>query len=119
MNNFYVGQEVVCIDAKNHSMDKEWIFEGTHYIIRWLGMYPILIVGGHFLPKTEIVCVRLRNVTRPFTKLPNDIDTSGYPEDFFWDVPFAAVRFKPVEKKETDISVFNEILTKAKVPELT
>jgi hypothetical protein len=96
---FRVGQKVVCVDARatDASGDRE-LFKGAIYTIRWAGRYdgPFPWVWGQFYG------VRLEGLHRldPWT-----------PENS--DLPFDAVRFRPVVERETDIRFAHEILRTA------
>lgn len=82
MNQFHVGQQVVCIDAKfkNVSID-QLIREGQTYTIRWLGMYSHYVDG-------EFLGVKLVEIDRG-----KDGGPDGYGAD---DMPYRASRFRPL-----------------------
>ncbi|WP_245429545.1 hypothetical protein [Mesorhizobium sp. DCY119] len=93
MNQFYVGQEVVCIDAKyapiqNVSIPCELV-EGQIYTIRWIGEF-----NNYIDP--PFIGVRLVGLDRGVDP------TYGYD-----DPPFAARRFRPLVKDP--IAVFRQI----------
>lgn len=79
MNQFYVGQEVVCVDDKFERVTiPQGITEGVVYKLRWVGMFNSYVDGDY-------LGVRLDGVDR-------GIDPSyGYD-----DPPFAARRFRPL-----------------------
>lgn len=84
MNDFYVGQQVVCIDDKfkNVSIDQV-IRKGQIYTIRWVGMYSHYVDG-------EFVGVKLEEIHRG-----NDDGPEGYGAA---DMPYRASRFRPLVK---------------------
>ena len=93
MNNFYVGQEVVCINAKqpsNTTLPSELV-EGQIYKIRWLGIHKHYLEG-------EYVGVRIEGVDRGICQIWGDVDT-----------PFRADRFRPLVKDP--IAIFRQIAT--------
>jgi hypothetical protein len=100
---FVVGQKVVCIDDQvgtNEPMASSYnpldgLTVGQVYTIRWIGMYK-----GFYLK--EFVGVRVVEIKR-------DVDPSEGVE-----CCFRASRFKPLEKKKTDISVFKKLLVSSK-----
>lgn len=80
MNQFFVGQKVVCIDAKfPHVSIDQGIREGEIYTLSWVGPYTHYIDG-------EFIGVRLAEVTR-------GADPGGYGAD---EMPFRATRFRPL-----------------------
>lgn len=90
MSDFYVGQKVVCVDDSPSSGHRAFhinmpICRGTIYIIRWVGMCPEGLPG-----------VKLEGIKRLYT-LPSP------------DSPFRSARFRPLEEKKSDISIFREI----------
>lgn len=82
MNQFYVGQEVVCIKASYDPGQRTTIapelVEGQIYRIRWLGMY------NHYLDG-EYLGVRVEGV-----------DRGTCPHWGYVDQPFNANRFRPL-----------------------
>ena len=84
MNNFHVGQKVVCIDDKfkNVSID-QLIRKGEIYTIRWVGAYSHYIDG-------EFIGVKLEEIHRG-----NDDGPEGYGAA---DMPYRATRFRPLLK---------------------
>ena len=79
MNQFYCGQDVVCIDDKFQNVTiPQGIKEGQTYKLRWVGMYTMYVDGGY-------LGVRLEGVDRGIDP------TYGYD-----DPPFAARRFRPL-----------------------
>lgn len=95
MNQFHVGQRVVCIDDKfkNVSID-QGIREGQIYTLRWVGMYSHYVDG-------DFLGVRLMEVDRG-----NDDGPEGYGAA---DMPFAARRFRPLVSDP--LIVFRQIAT--------
>ena len=105
--DFHVGQEVICIDNKIHfewytgmmgqiytGIDLDGLQEGEKYTIIWIGLWQ-----GPFLEPH--VCVRLQEIRRQVW--------TGNEE-----APYSARRFRPLIKKETDISIFNKMLVPTK-----
>jgi hypothetical protein len=84
MNDFYVGQKVVCIDDKfkNVSID-QLNREGQIYTVRWVGMYNHYIDG-------EFVGIKVEEIHRG-----NDDGPEGYGAA---DMPYRATRFRPLVK---------------------
>lgn len=82
MNDFHVGQKVVCIDDrfKNVSID-QGIRKGQIYTIRWVGPYKHYIDG-------EFIGVKLAEIHRG-----NDDGPEGYGAA---DMPYRATRFRPL-----------------------
>jgi len=79
---FVVGQHVVCVDAKNTTIQGDVeITEGDVYTVRWVG--PIRVDGPDLerAYRHETIGVRLVETTRP--------------DPWFPDWPFAASRFRP------------------------
>lgn len=92
---FRVGQKVVCVDANGHLMDG--LKRGGVYTVAWIGEFKHPIRGHRGL------CVHLVEILR--TRCPvYDID-----------VPYRTSRFRPLQKRTTDISVFTAMLTSNKV----
>lgn len=112
---FEVGQEVVCIDDSPARKDgvKELI-KGQRYIIRWIGMWK----GS--LYTEEKLCVRLEGMYRDESPLVRGLvetikefapDDETYDWDSYWkDIPFRASRFRPIQKKKTDIGELQKLL---------
>ncbi len=96
---FYVGQKVVCIDDKsclraiteNWNLDLHGLKVGEVYTIKWIGNFKHKYLG-------ESVCVHLVEINRPNCFL------HGVP------VPFSLKRFRPLEERKTDISIFEAML---------
>jgi hypothetical protein len=84
MNDFYVGQKVVCIDDKfkNVSID-QLIRKGQIYTIRWVGLYKHYVDG-------EFVGIKVEEIHRG-----NDDGPEGYGAA---DMPYRATRFRPLIK---------------------
>ncbi|MEZ2132440.1 MULTISPECIES: hypothetical protein [unclassified Sinorhizobium] len=81
-HQFYVGQDVVCISAKqpaNTTLPSE-LTEGAVYRIRWIGEHT------HYLEGTYIG-LRLVGIDRGTCEIWGDVDT-----------PFRASRFRPLVK---------------------
>lgn len=79
MNQFHVGQDVVCIDDKFERVTiPQGITEGQVYRLRWVGMFNNYVDG-------DFLGVRLEGVDRGIDP------TYGYD-----DPPFAARRFRPL-----------------------
>lgn len=82
MINFYVGQEIVCVDngqPKDTTLPSE-LTVGNVYVVRWIGPY------NHYLDG-EYIGVRLVGIDRGICSI------WGYD-----DPPFKAKRFRPVDK---------------------
>ncbi|MBN9137119.1 MULTISPECIES: CAP-Gly domain protein [Phyllobacterium] len=84
MNDFYIGQKVVCIDDKfkNVSID-QLIRKGQIYTVRWVGMYKHYVDG-------EFVGIKVEEIHRG-----NDDGPEGYGAA---DMPYRATRFRPLVK---------------------
>lgn len=100
---FYVGQKVVCVDAeRTNPYEKAELTEGVVYTISSL-------VG------------EISRFAAPFS-LPQHARGLGFnlQEVPGRGVPFAAIRFRPVVERKTDISVLTALLkpNPAKVQEL-
>lgn len=79
MNQFYVGQDVVCVDDKFERVTiPQGITEGQVYKLRWVGVFNNYVDGDY-------LGVRLEGVDRGIDP------TYGYD-----DPPFAARRFRPL-----------------------
>lgn len=94
-----VGDRVVCVDASGTNLcGIDELEEGKVYTIAWIGSYPHAILG-------EFVGVRLEGVSRP-----------GLTEEecawfaAFGESPFGPNRFRPVQTRKTDISIFTALL---------
>lgn len=81
---FYVGQKVVCVDASGGAQD--WLKAATTYIVARTG-----ICKG--VPGVEVEGVHVCG-----TYLPDSNCT------------WFASRFRPLDERQTDISIFTEIL---------
>jgi hypothetical protein len=94
MNDFYVGQKVVCIDDKfkNVSID-QIIRKGQIYTIRWVGMYKHYVDG-------EFLGIKVEEIHRG-----DDDGPEGYGAA---DMPYRATRFRPLVKDK--ISAFRKLL---------
>ena len=101
---FRVGQKVVCVD--DQGTDPHGVLElhkGNIYTIRWIGMYK------HPFEPNQL-CVRLYEINQRGT-----VGRSQPVPDRHKDIPFRATRFRPLEERKTDISVFITLLTPKKV----
>lgn len=95
---FHIGQKVVCVNddpyfyGKHHSGAKAYfgLTKGHIYTIRWIGR-----------SYSNNPAVKLEEIMR----YPE-------PENLAHDIPFGAKRFAPLEKKQTSIAVFQEMLVK-------
>ena len=96
--SFHVGQKVVCVDARHTNADDvAELVVGAIYTIRWIGEHS----GpshwcGYWAPA---ICVRLEEVRR-------ETDWGR----LAFDIPFLASRFRPIQERKTDISVFTKLL---------
>lgn len=84
---FYVGQEVVCIDDTDNIWSKPWVKKGNKYVIS-----SVFINSDTCIPtyKQCTTGVNLVGIAKP----------NG----------FASCRFRPIQKKQTDISIFTALL---------
>jgi hypothetical protein len=90
-HQFKVGDPVVCVDAE----DADQLREGQTYTIREIG-----IEMGWFKDRVvECVCLAL-NEAKGKTLLGNTHESG-----------FAAARFRHVQTRKTDISIFHALLT--------
>ncbi|MBD8555363.1 CAP-Gly domain protein [Rhizobium sp. CFBP 8762] len=82
MNEFYVGQKVVCIDAKYTKQQRVSLaielVEGQIYTIRWLGPFTHYLDG-------EFIGIKVAEIHRGADK------EYGYD-----DMPYRATRFRPL-----------------------
>jgi hypothetical protein len=94
---FFTGQKVVCTDAKpsdpNVIDDMGGLTEGAIYTISWLGPY------DHACEAHNAITLHVAEVNRDPCPRCSAI------------VPFFAHRFKPLNERKTDISVFERLLT--------
>ena len=98
-----VGDKVVCVDDTlgNYSSWKvadecmDGLVAGRVYTIRRVGVF------------AGTLCVWLREIHRPLR---------GRLCRQFGEIGFAAARFRPVQTRKTDISVFTRILNNPKLP---
>lgn len=89
---FYVGQEVVCVDAKIHDEflplgfevegDMDGLAESIVYTIRAIGPYPLL----------DVNLIWLKEIRRPA-------------HDIFGEIGYDLRRFRPAVKQKTDAAV--------------
>lgn len=104
---FKIGEAVVCIDDEVHddlqspgsTGDLHGLKKGQIYHIRWIGK-----MFGHY-DSTQLY-VTLDEIYRGH----KFIDTDG----FVYEPPYFAWRFRRLEKKETDISIFKTLLNPTK-----
>lgn len=102
MNNFHVGQQVVCVDVTSPGGGSlSPLCKGAIYTVREVGL-PSYVNG---LP-----CIRLVEIQRG----PGS-GVSGSPLD---DTPYYAWRFRPVVDRPTDISTFKKLLNPKPAREL-
>lgn len=109
-HEFHVGQKVVCVDDGEYplSSDRTWEivkFDGE----QWLEAGQVYTVNATYTdPIDADHCVLLREITRHAT---DEEFEAGVLEP-----GFLACRFRPLESRETDISIFKAMLepTKAK-----
>ena len=101
---FYVGQKVVCINAKDthsHPNNIQELTEGAIYTVRWVGSKEASEDG---------LGIKLVEVMRYVLSLSGERIREE-------DMPFDATRFRPLVEKKTDISIFTEMLNLKKVEE--
>ena len=93
---FRVGQKVVCVDDAEYAHRAgdsiiDYIQKGEIYIIREICEFD-------YRPDRQFGhAVRLVGILRR--------------DDNYPDYPFALVRFRPIVERETDISIFKQMLT--------
>lgn len=93
MNNFNVGQKVVCIwDGWNFSVSVIWPLKGKIYTIR------------------EIECSDFDGFYLRFIEITNPI--IAYPDGRIEEEAFTSNFFRPLIERKTDISIFHKILKK-------
>lgn len=80
MNNFHIGQQVVCIDAKVGYEQFIEVKEGKVYTVSWIGPFDHYIHGNY-------IGVRLTG-----------IDRGTCPHFGYENPPFAASRFRPLAR---------------------
>lgn len=96
--SWHCGMRVVCVDSEWTVVgtNRKELKDGSVYTISWIGT----------CPEEGIVCIRLQEVTRR-------CDTAE--DRRYWglygEVPFRASRFRPVQTRQTDISVFTAMLS--------
>jgi hypothetical protein len=107
------GQEVICIDAQfTNATNAADLIEGDHYVIESvvdISGYVHLLGRNHYTGTgDDVLCVHLVGVRRRMSHLAT------------LRIPFCYRRFKPVIKRQTDISSLEALLktTKIKTPEL-
>ena len=95
---FRVGQKVVCVKddelCDGLYFDRCGLKKGEVYTVRWAGVYshPYRLQEDHY-------CVKLEEILRKF-------DDPAY-----YDLPFAALRFRPIVERKTSIEVFEKLLS--------
>jgi len=103
---FRIGQPVICVDDTDQSRSGKynWLKKGNKYTIRWIGMYK------HPNHTEGILSVRVEGISRhnSFTTSRMCIAWGWDPETV--DMPFKATRFRPLDERKTDISIFTEML---------
>ena len=93
--SFHVGQKVVCVSVPgNDGSIGDTTFPtnlrvGEIYIVRWVGIYD------------DGQAVRLAGLYRNFPLVK------------WQDIPFRALRFRPVIERKTDIAIFTALLNPA------
>lgn len=92
---FHIGQEVVCIRDNYNAINWKFIpnkpIKGNTYIIR------------------DIVNIKIFNrIGLIFEEIHNPV--VNWADVGTMESPFCSTRFRPVIKRKTDISIFNEIL---------
>lgn len=89
--SWYVGMKVVCVDGKSRPGYKYSVLpeQGAVYTVRSISTHI-------WANKLAGVGVRLTEILRPGS-----------------DTPWFAERFRPIQTRKTDISVFTDILRKA------
>lgn len=90
MGRFRIGQKVVCVDAPDYPLYQGWRAypkQGVVYTVR-----------GY---RRDDLCSLM------LFEIVNDLDSSGNESAYFEE------RFRPVVTRDTDISVFTEMLIKA------
>lgn len=103
MSNFRVGQKVVCVD------DKPWRGPMTGDAVEW----PTKIIQ-----RGSVYTIRESSVSHPRSPVPCVRLVEARWNDSY-DAPFAAVRFRPVVERKTDISIFQKMLDGTRVLETT
>src|SRR5689334_17003316 len=99
---FHVGQKVVCVDVdpdtfkpptNEYYFDKLELEKGAIYTVRWFGWFEDEF-GGDWCMRVNEIC--------------------GRRDRFCEDVPFLAIRFRPVVERKTSIEIFQRMLTPKK-----
>lgn len=96
---FRVGQKVVCVDDNPNGDSGVFPKEGSIYTVSWCSEW------YNPISSRALICVRLAEINRPKSRL-------GFV------FPYRATRFRPVVERETDISVFQKMLTDHRLPAL-
>lgn len=101
--DWHVGMKVVCVDDEpwpEFKSEMDGLTSGQVYTIRKVGLDPY--------PGFPGVGVWLDEIHRPLDK--------GFEQ--YGEASFSAARFRPVQTRKTDISIFEAMLTgaKTKVP---
>lgn len=97
---FHIGQKVVCVNDRNSKFRNGFwdglLKKGNIYTIRWTGEFP-------WEPDRKCgLGVRLIEIHRGLEFI-NAWD----------DYPFGAYRFRPIQERKTDISIFTALLNPA------
>lgn len=94
--NFHIGQKVVCVDARQRN-------EYCSGCLKEGGIYTIRKVRFNPLGKLGVLLFEVRSGAPPF----DDGNERG----------FLADRFRPLDERKTDISVFTKLLKDARLKE--
>lgn len=98
-NNFYVGQEVVCINVEDNAFVLPGVvYDLTEGVSHYLELNMIYVIRDIFLNHHGQVVVLLEGIKR------------GYHGPDNMEMGFDIRRFRPLVKKKTDISVFTNLL---------
>lgn len=98
--NWHVGMEVVCVDGRFVPLHGERApISGRTYTIRTISM----------CPATGMVGIRLAEILNPTTTVRKPDDQGSREWGFY------AIYFRPVQKRKTDISIFQRLLTHPRV----
>lgn len=93
MSDFKVGQRVLCIDTGHHA---EWTSWPTIYNLDGLKVGKIYTISAILSEHGGHDTVVLKEIVRPMKQ----------PKNF---AGFSVLRFKPIEEKEYDISIFRQM----------
>jgi len=96
-----VGDQVVCVDAVEHDLEKDNEFFEFHGSLDGLKEGEIYIIRDFYIDTFDsVLCIRLNEIHRSFDDTINA--EAGY----------RIKRFRKVQKRKYDISVFQAMLTK-------